>query len=404
MTRTQTRPSPLGELDTDAIENVYLFIADSVRYDCVPDRVVDRGRLFKTAAAALCTPQSVPSIVTGRHAPRHGVTWFNDSLNESLPTLFDLDATTGYNEVVWEGRAVNDILNEPGRIDLESVEEPFVALEHDNGGHSPYVDSKNQSTAEMFSNISDERELRRRYRETVAASTDRFEERLDVLEDQDLLESTLVIYLADHGELLGEHGGFVGHGLPAAPEVAYVPTVFIHESLASETAETFIHHTDLFPTIDHLVDDGRTSASADGDSLLEVVDADRPAYTQGVMRPQEKYRGTILDPNYDAPSIWTKHGGFVFNDTSKLVLPLTATFDALFSGYTGAFNDSNFRPAVLARALRHYLSGEQTYGTPSVSRTDARAMADQLSSITVETESRSLDEETKEHLEQLGYR
>jgi len=394
--------APLTQLDTDAIENVYVFVADSVRWDFLPEQVTTRGLVCKTAAAALCTPQSMSSIVTGRHAPRHGVTWFNDSINESMPTLFDLDVTAGYNEIVWEGRAVQDILNDPGSVDLETVEDPFLVIEHDNGGHAPYVGYEGMATADVFEDISDRRELRRRYRETIEASTARFERRVELLERRGLLESTLVIYLADHGELLGEHGGFVGHGLPTAPELVYVPTVFIHESLPATVSETFVHHTDLFPTIETLLPGGCATDDVDGDSLLGGVDPDRPAYTQGLMRPSERYRGTALDPNYDVPSLWTKHGGYTFNHTSRLALPFTATFDALFSSYTGAFNGS-FPPTVLATTLTHYLTSEHAFGEPSISRERARQMVDRISSVTVETASDSLDEETKEHLELLGY-
>ncbi len=398
------RTQPLCDLNTKSIENIYIFIADAVRYDFVPKRITDRGKLFKTAAAALCTPQSIPSIVTGRYAPRHGVAWFDDTLDSSVTTLFDFDVTSGYNEVVWEGRAVRDILNGPDKIDLETVKEPFIALEHDNGGHSPYVGFENQSTAEMFSQISDKDELHELYRETIRKSTKRFEERLDILEARGLLDNTLVIYLADHGELLGEYGGFIGHGLPSTPEVTYVPTVFIHESLSKDISDTFIHHTDIFPTIREIINDGSLTVDVDGETLLGRVDRDRPAYTQGIMRPQAKYRETIIDPNYDAPSVWTKNGGFVFNRTNKLALPLTATFDALFSGYTGSFNSSRSSITSLLKSFNHYFSLERTFGEPSISKEKARKMVDRISNVSVETESRSLDEETKKHLEQLGYR
>ncbi|WP_265107815.1 sulfatase-like hydrolase/transferase [Halosolutus halophilus] len=395
---------PLGELNISSVDNVYLFIADAVRYDFVPERVASRGRLFKMAAAALCTPQSMSSIATGQYAPRHGVTWFNDSLNDSTTTLFDLDVTSGYNEVVWRGRAIQDVIKTRREPNLETVEEPFVVLEHDNGGHSPYVGFKHQSTAEMFSQISDERELRNLYRKTIDESTARFEERLRLLEERGLLKNTLVIYLADHGELLGEHGGFVGHGLPSTPEVAYVPAVFIHHSLPNDSADAFLQHVDLLPTIKSIVGDTGTRIDSDGESLLAEIDPNRPAYTQGIMRPQAKYRDTIVDPNYDAPSVWTKNGGYVFNNTNKLITTMTATYDALFSGYTGSFNSDKHISTRLLNSFRHYFSSEQMFGAPSISKTEARRMVDQIASISVETESRSLDEETKDHLEMLGYR
>lgn len=396
--------SPLEDLEVDAIDNVYVYVADSVRYDSVPDRVAERGRRFKTVSAALCTPQSLPSIVTGRHAPRHGVTWFHETLEDAIPTVFDLEATTGYNEIVWEGRAVRDVLGGPPAVDLETVESPFVVFEHDNGGHSPYTGYDEYSPAEMFAELSSVEELRRLYRETIEESTDRLEQRLDVLDERGLLENTLVVYLSDHGELLCERGGFVGHGLPATPETVYVPMVFVHDSLSPGDGETLVRHTDLLPTIDAVISDGKTTVDADGTSLLGDVEPERPTFTQGLMRPPAKYRGTSLDPNYDASSIWTSDGGYVFNDTLRHVRPLTAIYDALRSGYTGAFDSGPSTPRKLVAAFDQYLRSVKTYGEPGISRSDARERIDRLSTVSVETSSHSLDEETKEHLAQLGYR
>lgn len=400
----QYRPSPLGDLDVDSIDNVYVYVADSVRYDSVPDRVLNRGRRFKTVSAALCTPQSMSSIVTGRHAPRHGVTWFHDTIDDSIPTVFDLETTSGYNEIVWEGRAVRDVLGAPPKVDLETVTPPFVVLEHDNGGHSPYTGYDDHSTAEMFAELSSVDELRRLYHETIAESTDRFEARLDTLADRGLLQNTLVVYLSDHGELLCERGGFVGHGLPATPEVVYVPMVFIHESLSPGNGKTLLRHTDLLPTIRAVIGDKNPTFDVDGESLLGDVEPERPTFAQGIMRAPARYRGTSLDPNYDVSSIWTRDGGYVFNDTRKRVRPLTAVYDALRSGYTGSFTSGPSTPKKLFNSFDQYLRSERMYGRPSISKPDARERADRIASVSVEASSHSLDEETKEHLAQLGYR
>lgn len=385
--------APLESLDTDSIENVYIFVADSVRYDSVPDRVAEKGLLFKTAAAALCTPQSLPSILTGRYPPKHGVSWFNDSLPASIPTLFDLFDASGYNEIVWQGSALQDVLNNPGEVDIESVEEPFFVLEHDNGGHAPYS-NYDIKTGEMFSQLSDTDVVRELYLVTVDESTERFEERFQLLESNNLLENTLVIYLADHGELLGEWGGFIGHSSPSKPEVVYVPTVFIHPSLNQGTDETFIQHVDLYPTIADIINSNKPEET-DGDSLLTDVEKNRPAYTNGLMRATAKYRETRFDPAYDAPSIWTRDGGFVFNETARSVRPITATYDALFSGYTGSFNSGKRIPKILYKSFKEYLSSNHVYGNPSISIEKAEQLMKGVRNSSVESESRSLDEETK---------
>ncbi|TKX83077.1 DUF229 domain-containing protein, partial [Halorubrum sp. SS5] len=73
--------------------------------------------------------------------------------------------------------------------------------------------------------------LRREYRKGVQASAERFLERIGTLKNRGILDETLVIFLSDHGELLGEYGGFYGHILPATPELVHVPCTFIHPSL-----------------------------------------------------------------------------------------------------------------------------------------------------------------------------
>lgn len=395
---------PLEALDVDAIDNVYVFLADCVRYDYTPQRVSGRGLSFKTGAAALCTPQSLPSIVSGRHAPHHGITWFMHSLDEGISTMFDLADEAGYDgDDLWDGRGLQDLIGNPGTLDVEEAHPPFVLLEHDSGGHTPYPGFEGYSTAEMLSEIPDLASLKRHYREAIDRSTDRFERRLATLEDRGLLESTLVIYVSDHGALLGEHGGFVNHGLPSAPETAYVETVFVHESLPSDDSDVFIHHVDLFPTIAELIGGDDLSSEADGESLFGEVAVDRPAYTNGIMRPPDRFRGTIIDPGYRAPSIWTSEGGFVFNETKPYVAPVTAVYDAFFSANTGAFG-AGFATKRLLKSMGHYLRSEHRYGSPSISKHDARELATRISAGEVTPEKRTLDEETKAHLEDLGYR
>ena len=79
-----------------------------------------------------------------------------------------------------------------------------------------------------------------------------FKKRLDIIEKRDLKDDTLIIFLSDHGELLGEYGGLVGHGEVTVPEVVYVPVIFIHPDLPEELNfknEGVLRHIDLYPTI-----------------------------------------------------------------------------------------------------------------------------------------------------------
>jgi arylsulfatase A-like enzyme len=393
---------PLDGLDTDAVDNVYIFLADALRFDELPDAVADLGTSFRGVAHALATPQALPTIVSGRLPQKHGVTWFQHGIGEDLSTVFDLDGyDTGYSELVWPGHALRDVLGGPSDRSVETATEPFVVFEHDNGGHAPYSGMEDLSPKELYRRISSREELLKQYRRTVSDSADRFLDRLGVLEERGVLANTLVVFMSDHGQMLGEHGGFVGHGLPMTPEVVYVPMVFVHPSLpAGERGDHLLQQVDVYPTaLDAL---GR-SPESDGAVLTEPVARDRPAYTQGVMHPPARYRGTYIDPGYDARGIWTDGGGHVFVRNPRAVRAVTAVYEAIVSGYTAAYNSNRNPLSVLGTTLGHYLRDYHRYGSPSVSRDRAREL---VARTEVETDARSereLSEETVQQLEDLGY-
>jgi arylsulfatase A-like enzyme len=396
--------APLTDLDEDAVENVYIFVADSVRYDELPDRVAQRGLSFKTAAHALATPQCLPTIVSGRLPPKHGVTWFHHIMSDDLSTVFDMDGfDTGYFELLWLGSAVQEVLGNPDEETVESVKEPFVLVEHDNGGHAPYPESGAEKAAEMLDDLESKAELQRQYRQTIQGSVDRFEERLELLEDRGLRENTLVIYIADHGELLDERGGFVGHAFPMMPEIVYVPSVFIHPSLPEgKQGDQFLHHVDLYPTIISTLTD--QTPQVDGDDLTEPIEKNRPAYSQSIMHPPSEFRDTYLDPGYDARGVWTRNGGHVFVKNPRPVRLLTSGFVATKSEYTASYNSHRNILRTLGMTTRHFLQNGHRYLDPEVDKTDARKLVADVGSETQESETQELSEETKRHLSDLGYR
>jgi len=396
--------APLADLDVESVENVYVFLADAVRYDERPDRVAERGLTFECVAGATCTPQSLPTIVAGRHPPNHGVTWFRDRLPPDLPTLFDLPGIAGgYAELVWRGEALRSVLDDPPDVGLASAEPPFVVVEHDNGGHAPYVGMEELTAGECFRRIDSREELRLRYRETVAASTDRFERRLAVLEDRGLLEETLVVYLADHGELLGEHGGFVGHVQPMTPELVSVPATFVHPSLsAGEEGEHLLQGVDLYPTAVDVLRGERSPS--DGEPLTRPVERDRPAYARGVAPTPGRLADTPFDPGYESRGIWTREGGHVFVTNPRPVRLFAAAYEALAPGHTGAFGAARGSVGTFRRVGGHYLRNYHRYGDPAIPTERARAFVEELGSGAVEAGTAPLSLETRERLEHLGYR
>jgi len=87
------------------------------------------------------------------------------------------------------------------------------------------------------------------YDAEVAANDHAFGELLDELDARGLAESTVVIFLADHGEEFYDHGGWI-HGRTLYREVLQVPLVIRLPGQDEGRRETApVTHIDLMPTI-----------------------------------------------------------------------------------------------------------------------------------------------------------
>ena len=70
------------------------------------------------------------------------------------------------------------------------------------------------------------------------------------LKDAGLLDKTIIIITADHGEMLGENGGPVGHGWAITPELANVPLIIMDPTRPGyRINDTIGSQVDLMPTI-----------------------------------------------------------------------------------------------------------------------------------------------------------
>jgi arylsulfatase A-like enzyme len=77
---------------------------------------------------------------------------------------------------------------------------------------------------------------------------------VDELRDNGLLENTLVVITADHGEMLGENNGPIGHGWAVTPELSNIPLIIIDpRSPGYKINYTIGAQVDLLPTILDLV-------------------------------------------------------------------------------------------------------------------------------------------------------
>lgn len=94
------------------------------------------------------------------------------------------------------------------------------------------------------------------YGNLMKASDDYLVQVLDALEEQGLLENTLIIFTSDHGEMGMTHGGLIQKNFNVYEETLRVPLVFSNPKLfpASRDSDALVSHVDFLPTIASLFD------------------------------------------------------------------------------------------------------------------------------------------------------
>jgi hypothetical protein len=327
------------------VKNIVIFVSDSLRWDFLPEAISKRGITYKTIASSTFTASSFPSIITGLYPNHHGVFSFFDTLSNGIQSLLNLP---GYHTSLWMENTWVDLgppgetqlhrlLNCTNAVSLEQLTPPFIYLEDEKGGHCPYGWTKDDIYEEtecrrFFKDYGKKSttELKERYHAGIQRSVSEFEKRLKILEERNLLDSTLVVFLSDHGELLGEYGGLIGHGFPTAPQIIYVPTVLIHPDLPQGMnfqPEGIIRHVDLYPTLLNLINI-QPKRTVDGTNLL--TSKKLPEF--GISFWKTMYRTTFLKYQLEEKSIWDKNGGYLFRDGSNLFYQLLyALYDVTIS-------------------------------------------------------------------------
>ena len=399
---------------TDSIDNLLIFIADSLRFDHLDRRVAERGVVFKAGAAATLTASSLPSIFTGQYPASHRVWNFTDLLPER-PKLFGVTDNWGFSSPMWrhlepEENPIYRLLNIGTQGDLDELDEPFVYVEHDVGGHSPYAHSLDEYNSTEFFNAHANRpeQLVSKYQAAVDASTERFLEIIDELEARGILNSTLVVFMSDHGEALGEpdRGGVYGHVEPIIPEVVYVPIVFLGAGLPRGLhATNFLSGTDIAPTaLAALGKDG--PQQFDGMNLWSNTPSpDRcvrsELWLQGkpVSVPGHKFRLN----EYAATSLWSRNGGCITHLNSKLNRLLRGLYGSYFKRAHASVMRENRSLYKQFSLLCAYGRDIITYNEPALDQADMDQLPKRFYKQPQTGQDSARPEVDREHLKQLGY-
>lgn len=387
--------------DRDAVDNILIFVADSLRWDALPARVSERGVTARTAAASTYTATSIPSMASGRYPVNHRVWNFDDVLPETPPLLAGERNGTDLRNV-WDHvespaeKPPNRILRVTEERRLEELDEPFTLFVHDKGAHAPYdyTNVEWDTSGAFFEQFAGRRdELRRLYRRGARTAADRFLELVETLRDRGLYDDTLVIFTSDHGELLGEpsRGGVYAHGAPVCPEVVYVPTVFLGAGLPEgETYDGLLSGVDLAPTAIA----ARGETVPDGLDGLDVWSSDPPA--DRVARSEFWAKGGRI--SYGAASAWTRTGGLVRHRGRAAERIAFAVHRKLINGAQAPANRSR-SPGQFWRLLRTFGEREVVYGDVDPEPLGA-ALVEEFRPNVATTE---VSGPSKEQLEALGY-
>lgn len=305
--------SSLSELtSTSSVKNVCLFISDSLREDHLPNWIADRGVTANGIAPATYTGSSIPSLLTGQYPATHRCWEFDDQLSQRPPLLqrtHSYKADTIWTDLDGENKPPIRQTHATSGDGLKDLQEPFVYIEHDKGGHSPYGHSFEQySTPEFFDNVAPDR-IPELYQESIDTSAERFRRLLDEIENRGVLDDTLVVFTSDHGELLGEprYGGLYGHGRPMVPETVRIPIVFIGGGLPQDVKfDALLSGTDIAPTLLSAL--GENLPPVDGRNVWDNYPNKRTLTSHFWLQKSAKNR--VFDV-YKASGTWGASGGIV---------------------------------------------------------------------------------------------
>lgn len=320
--------------------NILLISVDTLRPDHLScygyegiqtpniDRLAAEGARFTDVTSTV--PLTLPShatILTGLYPPTHGI---RDNAYMALPqetmTLaeilgdegystcavigaFVLDSRYGldqgfdtYDDDLSEGRQTREFSYTEIRADavsrktvkrLREIEEPFFAFVHYYDPHTTYDPPEPYATTYSENPYDGE----------IAYTDQAIGRIMDFLDEEDLLERTLVVLLSDHGEGLGQHGEPT-HGVLCYETTLQVPLIMrpprdsdLMEPLTpGSVVEAPVSLVDLFDSLLDILGIGK-HAETDGESFMDKIGKEPeqpPLYYFESLYPHLAYRWSPL--------------------------------------------------------------------------------------------------------------
>lgn len=394
----------------DDVENIYIFVADALRWDYLPESIRKLGRLRETVASSTLSPSSFASITSGLYPPKHGVRTFSDQIPQEYNWLLKTDiCSTSF----WQSTKNDPIYNvldqsveDSKRVD--HMNPPFINIERNLLTHAPYgyTNSETNDTAGEYLNKKsrDLEDLRQQYRLAAKRSASVFHKRINQLKRRNILNDTLVVFTSDHGELLGEYG-CLSHVSPLVPEMVYVPTVFILPDNLNMSNGKAISQVDIAATVADVIG---TPSKGQMDGISLFSSTQREHHYSGFEFPSGY--GAFGKSNYifnryktSVHSLWDADGGWVFNYSpvpSRVLNFIRHTIPPLGRNWKVLIQEPN----GMKKLLSYYIDNISEYGNPNFSRHKAQSEINALLTRTVSASNKKdLSKEQREQLKKLGY-
>jgi arylsulfatase A-like enzyme len=329
--------------------NVLLILADTLRADHLGcygyyrqtspniDKFADECLFFEKALSpSSWTKTAVGSILTSLYPHEHGAFKWTDSLNNENLTLAEIFRNKNYrtfsvqaNRIITSRYGFHQgfqIYKEMTHDLAENLtdefvtwldrnkKKPFFAYLHFMDTHYPYqvpedyartFASEDQSQLNLYKLMSqdirlltemgmpqsDKDHIVNLYDDSILYFDIHFGRILDALRTNQMLDKTIVILLADHGEEFWRHGSF-GHGHTLYNELLHVPLLIRYPSILPGKKIPFpVQLIDLYPTMLSLADIDFDHEIRGKDWLPAVLNDREPKrviYFEGLLRGGEK--------------------------------------------------------------------------------------------------------------------
>lgn len=314
--------------------NVLLYMVDTLRADslgCYGNGVIDtpnidrfarEGMLFENGFAnASWTRPAVASAFTGLYPTRHRAEGRGDRLPEGMPTLGGLLTQRGYTTAFilanpnvsafyGFGQGFSTVLEFYGRADhvtnkaIEWIEEatpPFflailtidphfpymapVRFDRYGAGYQGPVGGQTWKLYDRDFTAAERRRILSLYYAEIAATDEAFGTLLEYLRRRDLLDDTIAVFTADHGEEFWEYGRR-GHGASLAEASIRIPLVlrFPRSDRVGRGVRVtrVVQLVDIVPTVLDLAG-APVPAGLDGRSLIGPVGGARASAFASLM-------------------------------------------------------------------------------------------------------------------------